>query len=87
MLDKPACGVAQVDSHLMAELQVVLADKAALEEEKDAAQVRSRQRTAYRNVTEDVPCCRASCPKQRLSVLTTMHAAAKILPICMHFQV
>jgi hypothetical protein len=29
----------QVDSHLLAELQVVLADKAALEEEKAAAQV------------------------------------------------
>jgi hypothetical protein len=31
----------QVDSHLLAELQVVLADKAALEEEKAAAQVTS----------------------------------------------
>lgn len=29
----------QVDNHLLAELQVVLADKAALEEEKAAAQV------------------------------------------------
>jgi hypothetical protein len=30
----------QVDSHLLAELQVVMAEKAALEEEKAAAQVR-----------------------------------------------
>jgi hypothetical protein len=30
----------QVDNHLLSELQVVLADKAALEEEKAAAQVR-----------------------------------------------
>lgn len=29
----------QVDNHLLAELQVVLADKAALEEEKASAQV------------------------------------------------
>lgn len=36
----------QDDTHLLAELQVVLADKAALEEEKAAAQVRGwRQRS------------------------------------------
>jgi hypothetical protein len=41
-----AC-VLQVDSHLLAELQVVLADKAALEEEKAAAQVRGGASTIH----------------------------------------
>lgn len=39
--------VLQDDNHLLAELQVVLADKAALEEEKAAAQVGQQGKTYF----------------------------------------